>query len=254
MDIDKCEVSGLVLEYLHDLGAQKLADVVDRMRGDDSFYAKRNWKKLSEVVGEQLRNLFDNRLVDYNAESGCWSLTDKFEVGKVYQIYDGCTVMVEPAPVDKPADAERKDEQKKMGAEHPFAPFFPKELWPDDRPVFPKIHKFANLLPMLSEEKMKALADDIKARGLLEPVMYHDGELLDGRNRWVGCQWAKHEPRAETLPPETDPLDYVVSKNVLGRQLTEVQEMVFAEKAATATVGRKKQAGALSVWTRWRTG
>lgn len=109
----------------------------------------------------------------------------------------------------------------------------------------PKIHQLANYFPMLSMEKMKALADDIKARGLLEPIMFQDGKILDGRNRWVAAHWAGVEPSTiDTLPPNfKDPLDYVISKNLLGRQLTEIQVAIGAEQMATARKGRKKKGG-----------
>jgi ParB-like chromosome segregation protein Spo0J len=59
-------------------------------------------------------------------------------------------------------------------------------------------HPAAELFPMLAEHQLKELADDIRDRGLLEPVwiVEHDGAdvILDGRNRWQACVLAGVEP------------------------------------------------------------
>ena len=68
--------------------------------------------------------------------------------------------------------------------------------------VTPPVHPAAALLPMMGDEELRELADDIKRNGLLEPIKLwrdntaeakgsdEDGQLyiLDGRNRWAALQ------------------------------------------------------------------
>jgi len=51
--------------------------------------------------------------------------------------------------------------------------------WRDDLPV----HPAADLFPLMSEPELRELGEDIKANGLQFPVIVHDDQLLDGRNR-----------------------------------------------------------------------
>ncbi len=47
-------------------------------------------------------------------------------------------------------------------------------------------HPVANIFPLMGEAELDALAEDIRANGLREPVWLHrDGRIVDGRNRWL---------------------------------------------------------------------
>jgi ParB-like chromosome segregation protein Spo0J len=89
----------------------------------------------------------------------------------------------------------------------------------------PTHHPDAALFPMLSEQELSELADDIKANGLREAIkLDHTGELLiDGRNRERACQLAGAEPRYEVLPSDIDIFAYIVSTNLRRRHLTDEQ-------------------------------
>ena len=56
------------------------------------------------------------------------------------------------------------------------------------------IHEFANLYPMLSEEELQEMADDIAQNGQQNPIIVKDGVLIDGRNRLAACKLAGIEP------------------------------------------------------------
>lgn len=91
------------------------------------------------------------------------------------------------------------------------------------------VHPAAEVFPMLSEEELDDLAADIKANGLLQPLVVKDGVLIDGRNRREACQRAGVEPRVEELNG-TDPVAYILATNVNRRHLTKGQRAMAVAK------------------------
>ena len=71
-----------------------------------------------------------------------------------------------------------------------------------------KAHPAADLFPMLSEARLRELADDIKANGLREPIRLFDGLILDGRNRYAVCMLIDVKPGTKTWSGG-DPWAYV---------------------------------------------
>jgi hypothetical protein len=63
---------------------------------------------------------------------------------------------------------------------------------PEQRLTF---HPFAELFPLLEGERFDALVDSIKRNGLREPIVLHEGRILDGRNRFRACEIADVKPR-----------------------------------------------------------
>ena len=62
------------------------------------------------------------------------------------------------------------------------------------------VHPVAALFPMLADDEIEELAADIKARGLLQPIVLDaEGRVLDGRNRLAACEIAGVEPTFVTL-------------------------------------------------------
>lgn len=90
-------------------------------------------------------------------------------------------------------------------------------------------HPIANLFPMLPEQELAELAEDIRENGLLEPVVLHEGKILDGRNRNAACERAGVPIRVvEWAGQGGSPLRFVLSHNLHRRHLT------IAQKAALA--------------------
>ena len=56
------------------------------------------------------------------------------------------------------------------------------------------LHPACKLFPKLSKEELKELAADIKAKGLLNLIVLYEGQILDGRNRFLACKIAKVSP------------------------------------------------------------
>ena len=97
---------------------------------------------------------------------------------------------------------------------------------PPDKDV--PIHPIADMFPMLRENELHDLAENIKSNGLRVPVLICDGQLIDGRNRLEACRRAGIHARAEILSPKTDITNMIVSLNIMRRQMTSSQRAALA--------------------------
>lgn len=84
------------------------------------------------------------------------------------------------------------------------------------------VHPLAGLFPMLPDDELADLADDIKENGLIHAVILdHAGAVLvDGRNRLAACRLAGIEPRFEYLAEGVEPRDYIAGVNLRRRNMT----------------------------------
>lgn len=101
-------------------------------------------------------------------------------------------------------------------------------------------HELACLFPMLGNEALAELTEDIRVNGVREPIVLYEGKILDGRNRYhaareIGATY----PVAEYVG--SDPLGYVVSLNLKRRHLNESQRAAVAAKLANLPPGRPKE-------------
>jgi N6-adenosine-specific RNA methylase IME4 len=101
-----------------------------------------------------------------------------------------------------------------------------------------KFHPLANLFPMLSDAELDDLGEDIRANGQVETVKLHRGMVLDGRNRYTACERKKLGVRTEVFEgSDREALNWVISKNLKRRHLTESQRAMVAAKLATLRLG-----------------
>ena len=91
----------------------------------------------------------------------------------------------------------------------------------------PAFHWYANIFPMLPEEELQALADDILSQGLLEPIVVCDGVIIDGRNRLAACERIGMDPEYVDLECSDDPeerereiIAYISGKNTKRRHMS----------------------------------
>ena len=90
-------------------------------------------------------------------------------------------------------------------------------------------HEAAKLFPLLPEEELNELAEDIKANGLLNPIVLFEGKVLDGRNRALACKkagtaFSTNEWKSTAISPAA----WVISQNLHRRHLTASQKAVVA--------------------------
>jgi ParB-like nuclease domain len=104
-------------------------------------------------------------------------------------------------------------------------------------------HPLADIFPLLDEDGLRALAEDIRANGLREPIVLYEGQILDGRCRYRACEIAGVV--ADTLDyAGTDPVAFVVSKNLRRRHLTESQRAMVAALLAELPRGANQHTAA----------
>jgi ParB-like nuclease family protein len=112
-----------------------------------------------------------------------------------------------------------------------------------------KIHPLCALFPNLPPEEFKKLKNDIQAHGQQEPITLSlDGTvLLDGRHRLKACKELGIQPKVERfshIGSATRPIseaDYIWSKNVLRRHLTDDQRAMLGVQWSDAIRESAKQ-------------
>lgn len=112
-----------------------------------------------------------------------------------------------------------------------------------------KVHPYADMFPMASEEELAELAESIKAVGLIQPVVVtSDGLVLDGRNRLEACRRAGVEPHFVTRDGSDDELkDFVIGVNTAGRRESMSTGIAAASVALILGVERRVN----GQWDNW---
>jgi N6-adenosine-specific RNA methylase IME4 len=120
-----------------------------------------------------------------------------------------------------------------------------------------EIHPAAGIFPDLSNDEIRALAMDIAHRGQIEPIVTHEGKILDGRHRFRACEMAGIKPRfVEWDGRGGDPWLFVASMNLHRRHLTTSQRAMCAErlKAGYEDEAKARQGTRTDISANWREG
>jgi ParB-like nuclease domain len=90
-------------------------------------------------------------------------------------------------------------------------------------------HPLADRFPLIEGEEFDHLVDDIRTHGQREPIVLHEGKILDGRNRYRACLEAGKQPKVRQFDPRTEgsPEAFVISVNLKRRHLTSKQKREF---------------------------
>lgn len=109
-----------------------------------------------------------------------------------------------------------------------------------------EFHEIANLFPLMVGDEYRALVEDIRANGLLEPIALYEGKILDGRNRYNACIVLGIEPNYTTYDgPSAEA--FVISKNLHRRHLTRDQRDEVVCKLRSQGMTLRKIADAMGV-------
>ena len=104
-----------------------------------------------------------------------------------------------------------------------------------------KVHALANIFPAMSTTEFDSLVDDIRLHGQHEPVVLHEGQVLDGRHRVGACEKLGIQVQVREYEGD-DPLAFIVSLNLHRRHLDESQRALVAAKIAKLPKGANQHA------------
>ncbi len=93
-------------------------------------------------------------------------------------------------------------------------------------------HEAVHIFDPLNEEDLDSLVEDIRKRGLRNPILLYEGKILDGRHRLLACRMSGIEPKFKDVTKEVDdPVAEVISQNQERRHLNQRQRLIAAAKA-----------------------
>jgi len=93
-----------------------------------------------------------------------------------------------------------------------------------------ELHPLCTLFPRLSGSEFDALRDDIRANGLRQPIVLHEGMILDGGNRYRACIEAGIEPTFEQFSGG-NLVAFVLSANLHRRHMSPGQQAAIVSSA-----------------------
>ena len=77
-----------------------------------------------------------------------------------------------------------------------------------------KLHPIAELFPRMPDGEFEALKEDIRHHGVRQPVLVHQGQIIDGRHRWEAAQNLDIECPTVEWDGQGSVIDAVVSLNL----------------------------------------
>jgi len=92
------------------------------------------------------------------------------------------------------------------------------------------LHPYCAFFPQAHEDILDDMASDIYTNGQTDPIVLHEGQVLDGRNRQLACEMARVEPLYVEYKGN-DPLGFVISKNLNRRHLNDSQRTMLSQQA-----------------------
>ena len=99
-------------------------------------------------------------------------------------------------------------------------------------------HRAAEIFPKMAGADFEALVDDIRQHGQREPIVVHDGLILDGRNRYQACLQLGIEPLTAEWDGTGTPEAFVISMNIHRRHLGSGQRAMIANRLANMPAHR----------------
>lgn len=84
-------------------------------------------------------------------------------------------------------------------------------------------HPLSAAFPGMTDEEFEQLTADIDANGQREPIIVHEGMVLDGWHRYRACAALGIDPKRFTFATDGDPVSFVLSQNLHRRHLSASQ-------------------------------
>lgn len=105
-----------------------------------------------------------------------------------------------------------------------------------------RAHPAADLFPMMDEEALTNLENDIKLNGQAQPVISWRGMIVDGRNRNLACVRAGIKPKTKEVDftDDAECVRFIISTNIHRRHLTESQRASIAAELANLNHGERQ--------------
>ena len=100
-------------------------------------------------------------------------------------------------------------------------------------------HPAAEIFPLMSEKEFESLCENVRSRGLLEPIWTFKGRIIDGRNRYNACLRTGIEPRFREWDGVGSLIEFVISLNLERRMLTDWQRSMVAAKLVSIRQGER---------------
>lgn len=92
-------------------------------------------------------------------------------------------------------------------------------------------HEIASIFPLMGDDEIQDLADDIREHGLRQPIIRFEGKVLDGRNRATACKLAGIEPEFEDFAGDAlQAVAFVWSENYHRRHLNSSQAALAEDR------------------------
>lgn len=104
------------------------------------------------------------------------------------------------------------------------------------------IHPTAALFPVIAQDELQAMGDDIRMNGQRHPILTWHGQVIDGQNRLRACRLAGVNPMYEGRDDisEQEITAYIVSLNMCRRHLSTAQREVIAASLVTQVAGKPR--------------
>lgn len=93
-------------------------------------------------------------------------------------------------------------------------------------------HPLSAAFPAMSDADFQALKDDIEVNGQREPIIVHEGMVLDGWHRYQACTELGLKALQFTFAEGDDPVAFVLSHNLHRRHLTPSQRAAAVVECA----------------------
>jgi hypothetical protein len=105
-----------------------------------------------------------------------------------------------------------------------------------------QFHPDADLVPLMDDEEFEALKADLRANGLRDPIVLHEGKILDGRSRYLACRELGIPLKLRDWDGNGSSREFLLSANLRRRHLTAGQQAALATEIEETGEGGSSQA------------